>query len=1537
MSSALEAAFDFVVDVTADLIVALGVDEVVAEEAAELVVEAVATAAVNAAFAAVLAPDVGGNFNATEWKRETDPAGRYVIGRRGVSGNITHRRAYGADNRYQSIVTVLSGAGPVNAISEFHADDTVITLGANGVATNGGSFKDKLWMQSSLGAQPQTSAVMQGGLAKAGTGFVGWTGAHKLSGKAHVLTTYVQDSKGSSYPAGLPRHIWVVEGINAYDPRQDSTYPGGSGTQRADDPTTWGYSENPFVWGCTWALGLFENGERVAGLGAAPSSIDFDAFVEGANVADTNGWTVSGVITSDDDKKQVMDALLQSGCGRYVRDGGKISCVVNAPRVSAVTVSARDTAGPVSVTIGTDHLRQINTITPSCVMEAEKWEMIPQDPVSELSYITADGGERPKEARFPYVAIRSDGSNKDQPAELSAYTMLDMRESIRGTIPLKPYMRQIKPGSVFTIDEPGFLLDGLECLCLKREFNPVTNIVKVTFVSETASKHAYALGQTNTPPTSTALTAPDIFDVPAPGIGVWAATVATGDQPGVLVSGAADNLTATHFRVEYRTETSAGGGSWADDDTGWHTVGTYNIGTETVPVSGLEPSTSYDIAVSYISEFGVVGDRRIIATLTTSALNASTVGGSSVGDITQAISDAQSAVQAQLDAGRDAVDAEAASFAAAMQTLRDSFADGHSTVDEAVQARLGLIDSTTDTLTSDIRTQARDTREALAVASRTALAVLAQVEENRTLSESVGNYSASFSSQIAVIIDDIGSLTTQVEAWTAANVTGDITSALTAEINARVAGDAAQASRSDGIETTANDAQAKANDILAMTVSTSSALALRFSGIEQNVGTLQTNYTNIINLENIGSSALVQRFETIEAQQDPATPDGLRARIDEAAEIQIADNAARTREIRETQASVARAALTIFAAQETFLTENEATLQLIEQANLAIGANTAGFQSIIDMTLNPASGLVQRFQTIELDLDETEAGSLAADVADHEFALFDGVAGLSGRMSTVETALNPGTEGSIASRVAGLEETRVTDNAATARELRELWATHARSNVAFRAQVEAFAGENENTLTIIEQARLETAGVDLRVDSILDLSIVDGTALGTRLNDMEAATADNSAAITDAAQVQASDNAAVLRLLRESLASTSRVALMAQQMVYGRAEADEGLLSVLETLRVSTDASLASLEETKITNADLETAFALFGWDLSAAYDVEGRLGGIDENLSAVATVAAAATTVAEAEQLIADYQVMVGTNSENLATWVNQHATAIETMQGGGAAYALELGVGDRIQGLYALNDGQQRSFVFDTDVFKIWDGEADTQPFVYDTVLAKLKLQNIAVAFADIEDLQVDRIHLAAGAVGTYGFDQTAPASHTFHTNPSLNTQAGFTNLGMQSDWIDIQVGDRVEGELNYTMQAGFNTYTWLYFQDSMSIEVEREDGSTTVFFPPQYLRRRRTGYTSQTGGGDGSTPNGTDVPDDFINKYALQVPSSGWPWHSSGNGPVRVRALATIKAVPRHGTAVFQGGVGSAASFRGDTSIISPSLEIRAFGLD
>ncbi len=597
--------------------------------------------------AGALAPQVDAAGSPTEWKADPDAGIPFIVGRRAVAGNIVHRDEWGSDNRYQSIVTVYSGAGPVNAFGTFTADGETCSFAGSYGRQSTGTWNDIFWRDTTLGAQPETA--LQTPADKSDPTIAGsmpaWGASYKLSGKAASMLTMAMDKDRERWPNGEPQPLQLIEGILCWDPRLDSTYPGGSGDCRLDDASTWVYSENPYLHALKWCLGYFENDVLVGGIGAALSGIDVPAFVEGANVADANDWGISGQPTTKDDKHQVLLAMLQAGGGIYMRKAGKISCMVRTPRSSIVTVTAADTAGPFELEIGADRLTRRNTIIPRCVMETHDWEMVAQDPVSEASYVTADGGTRESGIDYPYVAIKAAGTNRHQPAQLAAYDMVDSRETIRGTVPMKPHMAQIEPGDVFTIDEPGFLLDGVECLCMSRVFEPATNIVRIGFVSESSGKHTYALGLDPTPPTPPALTAPDIYTVAAPDADAWTPAADTGDTPGITVTGGTDIVSVAGIVVEYRPELDpADDEAWDDADSGWQVVGEFNPSTTTIPITGLAPSTAYDVAVSYISQFGVRGDRRVLGPFTTGSLvatDAVSVGGVASDRVAQAVDDGE--------------------------------------------------------------------------------------------------------------------------------------------------------------------------------------------------------------------------------------------------------------------------------------------------------------------------------------------------------------------------------------------------------------------------------------------------------------------------------------------------------------------------------------------------------------------------------------------------------------------------------------------------------------------------------------------------------------------------------------------------------------------------------------------------------------------------------------------------------------------------------------------------------------------------------
>src|SRR3546814_9962050 len=71
-----------------------------------------------------------------------------------------------------------------------------------------------------------------------------------------------------------------------------------TGVQRCALPI----SENPWLHLLTVALGRWQNGVRVFGVGMALASISIPQIVEAANIADANGWKAGGVVTRSEER-----------------------------------------------------------------------------------------------------------------------------------------------------------------------------------------------------------------------------------------------------------------------------------------------------------------------------------------------------------------------------------------------------------------------------------------------------------------------------------------------------------------------------------------------------------------------------------------------------------------------------------------------------------------------------------------------------------------------------------------------------------------------------------------------------------------------------------------------------------------------------------------------------------------------------------------------------------------------------------------------------------------------------------------------------------------------------------------------------------------------------------------------------------------------------------------------------------------------------------------------------------------------------------
>lgn len=452
----------------------------------------------------------------------------YLMGLSYTGGQLVHETGFGGTvdkvpNPYKFLAIVLS-LGPVQAIAATQAD--FATVGFSGNAATG-YYSGWLYRDTQLGAKPEPDALT----SQLGTP-TDWSSAHKLSGLAAVSLSLKFDKKGKVYASGTPQFGHIVEGVYAYDPRLDSTFPGGSGACRLADESTWVWTECPALHAGTYAYGRYQNGVKVFGVDLGTASVDWPTIVAWANVCDANGWKVGGTIYEPGDKWNNLKMICEAGAAEPIFTAGMLSFRWEAPRVALDTIALADLAdGEISAVSGREWKSRLNTVTPKYRSEANQWEYVAAAPIVDTVARAEDGEEKTDEPQLTLV------QQLDQAAQIAAYKLKATREAGPIVLPCKPRMIEYRAGDALALSDDLQDMLGLDvglCIIKQRSVDPATAIVTLTLDTETTGKHVWALGQTGIAPPAT--------------------TVQTGEQRDGVVSGADDTQRVQTFTVASEAE-----------------------------------------------------------------------------------------------------------------------------------------------------------------------------------------------------------------------------------------------------------------------------------------------------------------------------------------------------------------------------------------------------------------------------------------------------------------------------------------------------------------------------------------------------------------------------------------------------------------------------------------------------------------------------------------------------------------------------------------------------------------------------------------------------------------------------------------------------------------------------------------------------------------------------------------------------------------------------------------------------------------------
>lgn len=542
----------------------------------------------------------------------------YMMGRTQFAGCCAKRETWDGDNQNQAFLTVYS-LGPIDGFEQFTADQSPVNFTTTPGPDFGnaiGQLRDFMFLNKQVGLCP--SPVFPCLQFPGHPNPPGYDPAtFKLSGLAASWLWLRWDKKSRYFTSGPPVPGMVLRGVLVYDPRLDSTFPGGSGPCRAGVESTYVYSETPHLHALTYAIGRFQNGHRRFGIGMPVGSIDVSYFAEAASIDEANNWKVGGLCYSTDDKWNTLKLIMQAGGAQPIMVGGKLSGMQRRPRVASNTITSKDIVGRCSVKPTQTIRDRINGGVPRYRSEAHGWEYVPATVIRVPALVAEDGGkERTKE--FPFELVQQ----VDQARQLTAYEIMDGREF--GPIELTLKMRWIglKPGDAVNLNIPELNLNNQKAIVINRSLDVQQGGVSLTLKSETDAKHAYCLGITGG-----AIPVPQPWQHPystanppaTPPAGQWtlapvALASASGSVPALRFSGSTYNAAATSIEFSYREVGSPT----------WTVLPLASFETTSLDVTAVIPGHNYEGQVRELTA-GIPSAPLALAPVTAGALGAGNV------------------------------------------------------------------------------------------------------------------------------------------------------------------------------------------------------------------------------------------------------------------------------------------------------------------------------------------------------------------------------------------------------------------------------------------------------------------------------------------------------------------------------------------------------------------------------------------------------------------------------------------------------------------------------------------------------------------------------------------------------------------------------------------------------------------------------------------------------------------------------------------------------------------------------------------------
>lgn len=334
---------------------------------------------------------------------------RLIYGETLVSGVVVYRNTAGKHNGRLFTLIALAGH-EIEDITDIWLDDAEIPAADINWGTDGsvddGFYGGDPWADPAVYFQKGLGTSTQAASSFLTSHFSDWTSSHQGKEVAWLCARfdYIKDQQ-EVWERGAPNNIKaLVKGKKVYDPRLDSTQPGGSGTHRVADESTWEWSDNPAL--CTadyimHALGMDEDSDR----------IDWDLIQDAADRCDgtvsippsgtQTRFTCNGVLDAGDTHKTNLTALLSSMNGSAIFSNGKWRIRAWQYETPTISLTDEDLRETLKMSPNKSMRERYNTVRATYIDPDRQYQPSAMIEVTSSTFQTRDGEKLARDIKLP--------------------------------------------------------------------------------------------------------------------------------------------------------------------------------------------------------------------------------------------------------------------------------------------------------------------------------------------------------------------------------------------------------------------------------------------------------------------------------------------------------------------------------------------------------------------------------------------------------------------------------------------------------------------------------------------------------------------------------------------------------------------------------------------------------------------------------------------------------------------------------------------------------------------------------------------------------------------------------------------------------------------------------------------------------------------------------------------------------------------------------------------------------------------------------